>query len=702
MSDRQVFAGFAVSQFAGKSVLITGACRVYGRWLTEAFARAGADLCLTDRDERELDRDLKSILPSNRSWCLAAYLTGSRPPPQRTLTPRGPVLSMSHAYSAVLLVAIAALTSWEAQARVPEFASLPSIDQKGRAIFATRCAGCHEQKESRAPVKAYLSTRLPSEIIYTLTKGEMQAQAAGLSADDMKSVARFLTGRDIDVEAPLDANLCKSPGTFKLGPGEWAGWGYDVHNTRFQTEPAFAAGDVPKLKVKWAFAMPGLTGGPTVAGDHLFVTSRMGRVVSLDAKTGCTYWFFQADGPIRNTVAVGKLVDGRFGAFFGDQQATVHALDAATGKELWTTKIDDYGNARIVGSITFDNGMVYAPVTSADEVDANDPTYECCKFRGSVTALDAATGKVVWKGYTIAEAPHPTRKNDAGTQMYGPSGAGVWSAPTVDDKRGAVYVATGDSYTNVPTDATDAVVAFDLKTGKRLWTSQVLKDDAWIYKCEGKPEGNCPAPQGPDHDFSSPPLLQTTADGKDVLVSGSKSGMVWAFDPDNKGKILWSATVGKGSSSDPIWGSAADSARVYVGTPSRALTEGKEGGFSGIDLKTGRIVWHTESPAQTCGWGPLGCRHKQTGAVVLIPGLAFSPAIDGHLYAYDTKTGALVWNFDAGQSWNAVNGVKAYGGNLDGSPAIVANGTLFLSAGNATQSSSHHGDAVLAITVDGK
>jgi len=584
----------------------------------------------------------------------------------------------------------------------PTFSPPPVTDAKGQALFKERCSICHDQKESRAPATAYLSTRLPSEIIYTLTKGEMVNQAAGLSAEEIHSLARFLTGREIDAEAPMDANLCKNPGQMVIDSKEWSSWGHDVHNTRFQTEPGFTAADLPRLKVKWAFALPGLTGSPTVAGDHLFVTSRMGKVFSLDVRTGCTYWSYQANGPIRNGVAVGALANGQFGAYFGDQHAVVHAFDAATGKALWETRIDDYANARVVGSVTFHKGVVYAPVTSADEVDANDPAYECCKFRGSVVALDAATGKILWKGYTIAEEVRPTHKNDAGTQMYGPSGAGVWSAPTIDEKRGLVYAATGDSYTIVPTDATDAVVAFDIKTGKRVWASQVLKDDAWLYKCDGKPVGNCPSPQGPDHDFSSPPLLQTMADGKDILISGSKSGMVWAFDPANKGKILWSATVGKGSSSDPIWGSAADHDRVYVGTPSAALTEGKEGGFSGIDLKTGKIVWHTESPAQMCGWGAAGCLHKQQAAVTLIPGVAFSGSIDGHLRAYDTATGKILWDFDDVQTWDAVNGVKAFGGNLDGSPQIVSNGTLFLNAGNSALSSPRHGDAVLAITVDGK
>jgi polyvinyl alcohol dehydrogenase (cytochrome) len=576
-------------------------------------------------------------------------------------------------------------------------------DDKGMAIFAQRCTSCHDMAGGRAPATFFLKRRLPSEIIYALTKGAMRAQAAGLSAEDIDTVARSLTGREIDRLPPADANMCTVPGKIATVATEWASWGQNVHNTRFQTEPGLTAADLPRLKVKWAFALPGLTGAPTVAGDYLFVSSLMGKVFALDAKTGCTRWSFDAGSPVRNGVAVGLLPDGTYGAFFGDQNAVVHALDAATGKPIWTLKTDDYGNARIVGSVTFHKGVVYAPTTSADEVEAYNPAYECCKFRGSVTAIDAATGKRRWKAYAIQEAPHPTRKNDAGTQMYGPSGVGIWSAPTIDEKRGLVYAATGDAYTtDIPTDASDAVVAFEIKTGKRVWVSQVLKGDAWIYGCDGKTAGNCPTPQGPDHDFSSPPLLTTMADGKDILVSGSKSGMAWAFDPDDKGKVLWSTAVGKGSTAYPIWGVAADAERAYVAMPTLALTEGKDGGFSAIDLKTGKIVWHTESPAQTFAWGSVGCQHKQTAAVTLIPGIALAGSMDAHLRAYDTRTGDIVWDYDSAQTFDAVNGVKAYGGNLDGAPQIVANGTLFLSSGNSALPSPHHGDAVLAITVDGK
>jgi polyvinyl alcohol dehydrogenase (cytochrome) len=590
-----------------------------------------------------------------------------------------------------------------AQAQSPDVAaSQPAPPDPAQALFMERCSGCHDQPASRAPATAYLATRLPTEIVYTLTRGEMRKQAEGLSIDQIRSLAAFLTHRPMDVEPALDANSCAAPGKIAADPKEWAAWGHDVHNTRFQTDPGFTAADLPRLKVKWAFALPGLTGSPIAAGGHLFVSSRMGKVVSLDAKTGCTYWAYDAGTPVRNAIAVGAVTGGKHGAFFGDQNAIVHALDAETGKEMWQKRVDDYAGARIVGSITYYDGRLYVPVTSGDEVDADDPAYECCKFRGSVVALDAATGKTIWKAYTIQQPPMPTRVNSAGTQMYGPSGAGVWAAPTVDAKRGIIFVGTGDSYTAEPTDASDAVIAYDIKTGKRLWTSQVRKGDAWIYQCDGQPVGNCPTPQGPDYDFSSPPLLQTMANGKDILVDGSKSATVYGFDPDAKGKILWSSTVGGGSSLIQIWGSAADPDRVYVATPGPGLKPDTAGGMSGIALKDGKTEWRTETPTPVCAWGKGGCFHAQPGAVTLIPGAVFSGALDGHLRAYDAKSGAILWDMDTAQTYDAVNGVKAYGGNLDGAAQTVADGTLFVNSGNAMLGSPRHGDAVLAITVDGK
>src|SRR5205814_4533675 len=137
-------------------------------------------------------------------------------------------------------------------------------------------------------------------------------------------------------------------------------------------------------------------------------------------------WFFKATAAVRGAVSIGPVSAAQYAAFFGDLAGNVYALNATTGALLWTIKADAHPLARVVGSVVFHNGRLYVPVASAEEMAGAAATYECCKFRGSVGAYDAASGKQIWKTYTIAEEVKPTRKNAIGTQLYGPSGAGVW------------------------------------------------------------------------------------------------------------------------------------------------------------------------------------------------------------------------------------------------------------------------------------
>jgi polyvinyl alcohol dehydrogenase (cytochrome) len=293
--------------------------------------------------------------------------------------------------------------------------------------------------------------------------------------------------------------------------------------------------------------------------------------------------------------------------------------------------------------------------------------------------------------------------NSAGTQMFGPSGGGIWSAPTVDPKRRLVYAASGNGYSGPAVDGTDAVVAFDLDTGRRVWASQALAQDIWLYRCEGKPVGNCPDPMGVDFDFTSPPMLQTASGGQQVLVAGSKSGIVWAFDPDHQGKLLWRTRISQGGPGDAIWGLAADDSNVFAAIPGPSA-EGPHtpGGVTAMALTTGKTGWHTPASTSPCAWGETGCQHRQPAAVTIIPGAILSGALDGHLRAYAIQDGRVLWDMDTAATYDAVNGIKAYGGNIDGSAQIVANGTLFVNSGNATATSPRRGDAVLAITVDGR
>ena len=370
--------------------------------------------------------------------------------------------------------------------------------------------------------------------------------------------------------APVtDPQPCRDPGTFSITPGSWSGWSIDPRNSRFQPEPGLSLDQIPRLKVKWTFAYPGGNyGQPTVVGDRVFLTSLGGAIYSLDARTGCRYWRFAQSTPSRTTISIGPLPGGArsgYAAYFGDNAANVYAVDAASGELLWKTRVDSHPHAVLTGSPVLFRDRLYVPVSSSEEATSNLAAYSCCTFRGSVAALDAATGKRVWKAYSIDRPAAPTKKNSAGTQMYGPAGAAVWSAPAIDAKRNRLYFTTGNSYTDAQEDGSDAVVAVDLATGHVIWRRQVTQNDDDLSGCtSGRKLVNCPSTRGHDYDFGASPILLPLPDGRDILAAGQKSGAVFGIDPES-GAVLWRNQVGAGGVLGGIlWGMGADNRYLYV------------------------------------------------------------------------------------------------------------------------------------------
>ena len=395
-------------------------------------------------------------------------------------------------------------------------------DPASAQIYQERCAVCHETPQDRVPPRFLIARRSAEDVIQTLTSGSMKQQAAGLTADQIRALAVYLTGKQpgASIQATLDANRCQAAGKpINLSGPIWNGWGRDLDNSRYQPKPGLKAEDVPRLKVKWAWAHPGpmATGQPTIIGDRLFVTTEVGQIFCLNADTGCTYWTMNAGAAVRAAMSVGPLPTGspaKFALYFGDEKSNVQAIDAATGKLLWKTKVEDHLLSRITGSPVLYRDRLYVPVSSFEETAGRDAKYECCKFRGSIVALNAYTGKVLWKAFTVQNEPKPFKKNSSGTQMYGPAGGAVWSAPTLDLKRKLIYVGSGNSYTDVETLLTDAIVAFDMETGKIKWSNQVTPKDNFLVGCRQPGVGNCPEVAGPDYDFGSSPILRTLAEWK--------------------------------------------------------------------------------------------------------------------------------------------------------------------------------------------
>lgn len=515
------------------------------------------------------------------------------------------------------------------------------------------------------------------------------------------------------------ANACATSGApLALSGSQWNGWGRDLTGARYQPDPGFSAAQVPRLRVKWAFALDGgIFSQPTVVGDRLFVSTIPGRLYALDAASGCVHWTYRtAAGNLnwgagaRAAVVVGALPDSggspRYAAYIGDDKSYVHALDAATGKRIWATQIETHPFSRISGSPVLHAGRLYVPVSSLEEAVAGDDKFPCCTFRGSVVALDPVNGRILWKTYAISEEPKPFKKNRIGTQMYGPSGAAIWSTPTIDVRRGVLYTSTGNSYTEAEQEGASAIIAMDLVTGAIRWTHQVMKDNYLAIGCGRQPPpANCPSESGPDFDFGSSPIIRTLPNGNQVLVAVNKGGLVFAMDPDAKGKMLWTQRVGTGSSlGGTQWGASADADAVYVPTSDFTAPRDKQRpGLTALRIATGEVIWHVPAPPAWCSWGgDAGCSNAQSMAVSMIPGIVFSGSLDGHIRAYSTGDGKIVWSFDTARPYEAVNGRPANGGSLDGAGPTIANGRLFVTSGYDRFWGRQRGNVLLAFTVDGK
>jgi polyvinyl alcohol dehydrogenase (cytochrome) len=573
----------------------------------------------------------------------------------------------------------------------------------GEAIFARDCASCHDGAEgSRAPKPELLRQRSPEAILSALTAGGMRPQGARLTGAERRAVAEFLAGRAPGGDI-TGASIGRCTSSSAIGDPDstpaWTGWSPSPTNTRFQSaaQAGLTAEQVPRLSLKWAFGFPDATSAwsqPTVAGGRLFVGSQNGTVYSLDAKTGCIYWTFTAKSGVRTALAFGRRAESNgYAVYFGDTGANVYALDAATGQLIWSRGMDSHPHARITGSPTLYEGRLFVPVASIEETVAAQQGYQCCTFRGSLNALDARTGEVLWRTFTVPDA-EPVGKNAAGVTLWGPAGVGIWAAPTIDVKRHLIYAATGNTYSAPAQPTADAIVCVDPQTGSIKWIKQMTAQDVFGCRAGG---ANCGEKPGPDADIGTPAMLVTRADGHDVIVVGQKSGMAFAIDPDSQGDIIWQYRAGEGSIWGGIqWGAAVDAERAYF--PVSDIRTPKPGGLHAVGLVSGERAWYVPPLPLKCEGG-TGCSAALISAPTLIPGVLFSGSNDGALRAHSTKDGRVIWEFDTNRKFETLNGVRAGGGAIQGPGPTIAGGMLYLNSGYGDHFG-RSGNVLLAFSVD--
>jgi polyvinyl alcohol dehydrogenase (cytochrome) len=558
----------------------------------------------------------------------------------------------------------------------------------GEALFARTCATCHNgSADSRASGPDVLKQRSPAAILDALANGPMRVQGSKLAGSERRAIAEYISGKAVGGDATGAASgRCSATPAFNPSSGPmWNGWGATPANTYFQSakDAALTPDQVPRLTLEWAFGFPDATSAwapPIIVGGRVFVGSHNGTVYSLDAKSGCIYWHYSAEGGARTAMTVGPRPGGAFNVYFGDTNANAYALDAATGKLMWKTKVERHELARITGAPTLDRDRLYVGTSSYEESQGADPKYACCTFRSSLSAIDVATGKVVWKTFMVAETPKPRGKSTAGVTLYGPSGSAIWSAPTVDGKRNTVYVATGNTYTGPEQPSSDAVIALDIATGRIKWMKQLFPKDIFVSGCRPHSDNpNCADQEGPDYDFGNSPILTRLPNGKDAIVIGQKSGIGWAIDPDKQGEVIWQYRAGQGGALGGIeWGSAVDDEHAYF--PVSDITTSTPGGLHAVNLQTGARVWYTPAPAPKCGSG-RGCNGAQAAAITVIPGVVFSGSNDGALRAYSTRDGSIIWEVDTNREFSTVNGVPAKGASMLGPGPAIAGGMIVFNSG---------------------
>jgi polyvinyl alcohol dehydrogenase (cytochrome) len=609
---------------------------------------------------------------------------------------RTPPISSSHRLRAYLIIAAAVfpitaillIAGWLTR-------QVRADGVSGAAVYREYCASCHDHAGPRIPPRSALQALSAARILRTLDAGVMMRIAYGLRRNQREAVAKYLGRAADDTVSPASAFCADRKFSLSNSQPDWYGWSSSPSNDRFQPADlaSLTAGKVRTLKLRWAFGFSGditAYAAPTIQNGVLFVGSAGGVVHAMNAKTGCLYWTFQADGPVRAATMIAPNGDGH-AILFPDQIGSFYVLDAETGHLLWKRRIDAHEATRLTGSAVYRDGVVFVPAASWEETRSGNPQYPCCTFRGSLSALRISDGSVVWKTYVV-DPPKKTGTNKEGTPQFGPSGAGIWSAPTIDAKRGVIYVTTGDNYTEPTTKTSDAVMALDLKTGKIVWTRQVLADDFHSGGACPDDESKC----GPDYDFGSSAILVHPG-GRDLLIAGQKSGIVYGLDPDARGKIVWQTRVGKGGMLGGVqWGMASDGDNVYAAVSDAVGVDDPEGvesppigggnfdpvaggGLTALRLTDGNKLWF--APSYPCTPPRRGCSPSQSGAVTAIIGAVFSGSLDGHIRAFSTADGKLIWDFDTEKDFATVNGISAHGGSLDGAGPVIANGMVYVNSG---------------------
>ena len=560
-------------------------------------------------------------------------------------------------------------------------------DKVSGKIFSESCLGCHSGGTPRAPHATTFSAMSADYILETLN-GVMQSQASHLTDDEKTNLAEFISGSNVSTNLP-EPNFCIG----SLSPinlnnnNSFTQWGYDRQNTR-RSKSNINSQNLKKLKLKWVFTFPGATRSrsqPSVSGNVIFVGGQNSYLYALDREQGCVRWRTKIQGEVRSAPAI-NMIDGRYFVFAGDYEGNLYKFDAITGENIWTKSLRYHPRVILTGSVRVYDGVIYVPLSSREWADGANPDYECCTFRGGVMAIDARTGNQLWKTYSIPLPPKHTGKfNESGKKIFAPSGVPVWNSPTVDDKRNLIYVGTGESYTSPAADTSDSILAIDKVRGGIVWSFQAQTGDAWNMGCFISSGSGCPEENGPDWDFGASTILIDLDNNKSILFGGRKSGHVYALDPDQNGKLLWSKKIGRGGFAGGVhWGMTTDGESIFAGISDKNYINKFPGpatpGVYSLDAKTGSLNWKFE-PKDRCDEYGFACDRGISAAMTSTNDIIIAAGMDGWMYILENASGNLLWEFNTNIDFSEYTNTESYGGTIEGVGPVVAGNNILVNSG---------------------
>jgi polyvinyl alcohol dehydrogenase (cytochrome) len=396
---------------------------------------------------------------------------------------------------------------------------------------------------------------------------------------------------------------------------DWPVYGHDLSNTRDAGSEGPPAAKVPSLAQAWKFTSQtgDFTGTPAVAGGVVVAGDQGGHVYALDAVTGKVLWSQDAGAPVTGSAAIDLDAPGGPAAFVPVAELgrpRLLALGLRDGARRWETVLTTQDNASVFGSPTFWRGTVY--------MGTSGPNTDDTRARGSLVGLDERTGALRWQTFTVPP--------DA-------DGAAVWSTPAIDPATGRLYVGTGNNYHDPATETEDAILAFDAATGAMVGRFQATSGDTFAAD----------NPAGPDYDFGASPNLIEGPNGRALVGEGQKSGTYWALDRATM-QPVWHTAVGPGGPLGGILGSTAyDGRRVYG-------TDTLDGGVFALEAG-GKSAW---ASAETGG--------AHLSAATVAHGVLYTVDPTGQLVARAPASGDVLTRLSLGGP--SFGGVSATGGAL--------------------------------------